>query len=553
MNDDFNFFSISKDIELFVPSITFHFSKSLSDINYKEIMNEIIPKDMIIINIERGSTLLTIAFISSGKVENTVEKYKELFEPLIKYFHRATGNSIAGNFEKEPIFTFPNEESVKSFFERESINLLQLNDILDQIDFKDIQDEVKRKLRRKIENTNWEFIFANQEMYNEAEESVRNSIENNEVELIITGITIIANKDHNSIKYIENGIPDKVELFLYHGSEVQNHSSIIKNGFLLPDDIPLDEDEINYRREFGDGCTDPGYFGKGFYATDNIFYASMYSKPEHKQYLKYNETGSIICCKTIFSRKYCVNLNDHVRKKSDFYEARHIFFGNEMHPDIVENYGAHLIYVESSTKFHPIGINRCMTQKDDRQPKKDSYVTAFEYVFPRKVQIAPVFSISVYRPRFFVLWFNKVVEFDQYYHQIKHSCEFNIYCKNNLDDAVGFVDKKKRNKLKLIVSVDDVESCKEIIEKIRECHLSNFICLIFSKNLELLNLAISMENVLFTDQSKYLKKFIKIKLIKEKILNFSQKLSKCYNSNDNLIKFNINRNNLLQFYDGKWC
>ena len=154
-----------------------------------------------------------------------------------------------------------------------------------------------------------------------------------------------------------------------------------------------------------------------------------------------------------------------------------------MNQVIIDNYGAHLIYVESSTKFHPTNINRLNYQSNNNNnpPNKKNFVTAFEYVFPRKEQIVPVFSVSVYRPDFFVLWFNNVDEFNDYYHQIKHNCEFNIYQKNNLDEAVEFVKMKKRNKLKLIVTVDDVEFCKKIIDQIRKRHKKNFYVLFFQQ------------------------------------------------------------------------
>ena len=550
-NKDFNFLSISKDIELFIPSVRFHFTKPLSDINYKEIINEIIHKDMIIINIERGSSFLTIAFISSGKAQETVEKNKEIFEPLVKYFHSATGNSVAGNIGDDPVFIFPTRKSIISFFKRESINLLQLNDILDKLDFSKIKNEVKANLRKKIKETNWEFIFNNQKLYDEAEESIRNSVENNEVELIITGITIIASAKYNA--WAELQISNRVELFLYHGSELQNHSSIIKKGFCLQDEIfDSDEERMAYIKEFGEINTDPGYFGIGFYATDNIFYASMYSKPNHKQYLNFNDTGSVICCKTIYNREFCVNLNDHARKKSEFYEKKHIFTGQEMNISIIENYGAHLIYVESSSSFHPSDINPTYGKNSQPKASRNSYVTAFEYVFPRREQMVPVFSVSVMRPRFYVLWFKNIDVFDVYLNQLKRNCEFNIYCKNDLNEAIQFVERKKRNILKLIVSVDNVDLCKEVIDKIRECYQNNFVCLIFSNNLKLLNLAESMENVLFTDNEVYFKKFVKIKLMKKKIINFSRKLKKYYNANGNQKKFNINEDVLLKFHKNNW-
>ncbi len=157
-DDYINILLINKYFKLFIPYVTFRFENSPSQINFDELINNI-PEEMIIINIEKGSTFLTIALIASDASLKTEKEYYDIIEPLKQFFNSVIGKSIVGNWTKEPNIDFPNDESIKEFFARESINLLQLKDILNQIDFNHIKNEVELRLKKKAKNKNWKYIL----------------------------------------------------------------------------------------------------------------------------------------------------------------------------------------------------------------------------------------------------------------------------------------------------------------------------------------------------------------------------------------------------------
>lgn len=528
---------LNKLFKYFVPSVTFHFTNSPGQIDYNELL-KVIPEDMIIINIERGSTFLTIAFIAAGKALQTERDYYEIISPLRLFFNSAIGHSIIGNMDKMS-FSVPDEESIKMLFCRDSINLLHLEDILKDVNFDIIEKEVKKRLKKKQQKEKWDLIFNNQKLYDEAEEAVRKEIEENEIDLIVTGITIIANNQYESFKKLETKILNKEELYLFHGTKIEYQIDIAKEGFLSPDELEKKGKIIK--------TTDTGEFGKGFYATNNIFYALMYSSENKNQYLEINEKNSVICCKTIYNKDFMAYLNN--LKNSKFYNQGTFFFGQDMHEDIKENNGIHQIFVESKTSFHPCGINNRKSKQSNNN--KPSFVTAFEYVFPNSNQLIPVFSLTIMRPEYYVLWLNEKGENDNessnYLFDLRHEAEVNVYYKQTIDEAFKLVNRKTRCKLKFIITVENIDLCRNYINRIRGCHQNNFICLIFSSERRLIELSLEMENVIFTDEFVKLDRFIKMPLENDLIINFCEGLENKYK-----IKFNINEDQLIAFHSDDW-
>ena len=65
-----NSFRMNKDYQYFVPTVTFHFQNEPEKIDFLEIVSEL-PKEMVIISVEEGSTLLTLALIIPDKENST--------------------------------------------------------------------------------------------------------------------------------------------------------------------------------------------------------------------------------------------------------------------------------------------------------------------------------------------------------------------------------------------------------------------------------------------------------------------------------------------------
>lgn len=516
-------FQLNENYKYFVPTVTFHFEYPPNKINFNELI-KILPKEMLIVNIEKGSTFLTIAFILTEEFEDE-KKYQEIVQSIQSELTSLNGKSIVGNLLAEPVIHCPTDEDIKKFYSKKSVNILQSIFILDQIDFGEIKQKVREKLRSKL-NRNYKFIYDRFDLFIAAENKVREDIINNELELVITGITIISNAYYKLTERIKNrilkGKNELSELFLYHGTILKNQYGIINKHFLMPDN----ESNINQR--------DEGYFGIGIYATDNIYYASMYN--EDFQHLPKYQKGSILCCCAIYDPEYKIEIN---RSNDDLYKSR------PFDVNVAQAYGTYCSFVGSIANYHPI----------EEIESFDSLVNAHEYLFGNEFQITPICSLTVIRPDYYILWIDEHKSYSKYSNLIIQNSIENVYYYNadedgNYNDISDFVSLKERNKMKLVLSFENYEWGKKVLCEIRKIYYrSNFICIVFSENINHIKFAKEQENVLFTDDIQYLLEFVNIKMEQidtKRYIEYATKLQKKHNVN-----FNINKNKLLEFKNHK--
>lgn len=504
-----NSYLLSKNYKYFVPTVTFHFSFSPNQIKFKEFI-ELLPKEMIIVNIEKGSTFITIAFIISDEFGETKQIYSRIIKPLKESLNSSLGKSIVGNImDVEPIFDFPDNQKIVEFVNHRSINLLQNAEVLNEIDPEGIKNEIREILLRR-KNKNFEFIFKNFELFEEIENKVRKDIEISDIESIIIGETIIANKYYEEYLKIKEKIntigEEETQCFLYHGTKLSNQPKIIRNHFLMPG-----QDMIGPQ-------IDNGYFGKGIYATDNIFYASMYSNGY--KILKFNEKVSVIGCLGIFSESHSSEILDATQD------------GLTLPDDKIKFYGIHHALIGSKNNYYPIVEN----------DKDKSFIVANELVFPNKYQIIPFCSFTVMRTPFYILWADESSHYSSYCDHLKIKLLENIYYVNSKEKAVEIATIKKRNVIKLIISFIHESWAKEVIENVRNVYRSTTVCLIFDDKLNHIDLAASMENVLCTNEVNYLNDFADINMDINSILRFSNDLKNRYERS-----FDIDRSSILNF------
>ena len=195
-----NSFQFSKYYKYFVPTVTFHFNVLPSN---KQIIKFIksLPKSMMIVNIERGSILITIAFLGTNELHLTEEKYREIIEPLMPSLNTAMGESIIG----QPTIQIPDNEKILDLLTQNSINLLQNAEVLNQININELKNEIYHILLNQT-NKNWEFIYEHFDLFEIIEKKTLESIQKNGIELIIIGETIIADEYFDEYELIRNQI-----------------------------------------------------------------------------------------------------------------------------------------------------------------------------------------------------------------------------------------------------------------------------------------------------------------------------------------------------------
>ncbi|KAK8836431.1 hypothetical protein M9Y10_037686 [Tritrichomonas musculus] len=479
-----NSYHLNKNYQYFFPTVTIHFNESPEELDFKRIIEKL-PSQMFIIWIERGSTFLTIAFIGSGLYEEIEDEFKESVEKL----KTAMGEFIVGNFENVKI-KIPNEKDFKEFFKEHSHNIMQNIDILKEIGFETIRDKVNKRFKNQNLDEKYDYFFKDENiaLYRSAEEEVLKEIKDNSIEFIITGETIIANryfKEYNDIKQqFQDANEGCVECFLYHGSNLKNHPSIVSENFKTP---------------YEEGYTpsnDPGYFGKGIYATDNMFYASMYSNGG-KNYLECGDKASVFCCRAIYNSKLCIT--DPFIKGSDYYLDKDL----EIPQVLFDNYGIYKVLVGDKENFHKIEENE----------REQSMVVANEFVFSDKYQIIPISSFTIMRTNYFILWIDteseqqKILDHNNELKILKRSVKENIYYEKSIENGMNLMKKKKYNKVKLILSICDESSCSNIINEANTIFNSNCDFLNYQNQLK------QMRSVRYTDKFEYLMKFVENDLI----------------------------------------
>ena len=503
---------LNTEIEDFVPTVTFRFDKMPTEIDFSEL-EKFIGEEIVILGVQKGSTILKIAFLSiktfgqqiHGKIKELVEKFKGKLKTSI-------GKSVVGNLIEEPYIKLPDDNIINEKYNKKSQNLLQNTHELDSIELKTIKEEVLGNLHKEKVKKNWSFIFEHSNIYERLETQIRDDIKNSPFELIIIGQTIIANKNIKNYSSIEEKIPkyNQRQPFLYHGTNQSNHQKIINKHFLMPG-----QDKIEKK-------TDSGYYGKGIYATNDIFYASKYANSYAD--LDFNSKAYVICCMTIYNSNFCNDIKD----KS--------YLGKKIDKRIEANYGIHHALVGNSTSFWPI----------EESQKDSNYIAAEEFVFPNKGQIIPLYSFTVMRTDHFILFKNENIENKEnkmYFNDLSKKMQVNVYKAKSVDEALKIIVKKKRNMFKLITNGGGPQKTGEtLIKEARKIIGSNFICFVFARDTRHYEWVKKMENVLFSTSEDDLKKFCELELKEDKIVEFTLYLE--YKSE---FVFDLNRSQMLNF------
>lgn len=506
-------FQINKPYEDFIPTVNLQFDIAPQNIDYKKLQ-ELLGEDVVILNVERGCTFLKIAILS---IKDFGVKVKESLSSAVtdlkEKFLTPMGKSVIGNLVDEPEITIPDDDKINEEFKKPSLNLLQNTEDLSDVELDDIKKEVLNSLKNEKVEKNWAFLFSHEELFKEAEQQVREDIRNNQFEMILVGHTVIANKYLDEYQKIKSRIPsyDVVERFLYHGSKLNNHQKIVKKHFYMPGQDNADDIKT----------TDDGYFGKGIYATENLFYASKYANGYHD--LDINEKTYVICCRSIYNKS-------KVRNIVDMSE-----FGKQISDDIKDNYGIHHVLVGSSNNYHPI----------KESERENNIVSAEEFVFPNKYQFIPLCSFTIMRKDHYILWKDENIENgenSEYLKQLSKRMEVNVYSTKHLEEAVQIVGKKKYAALKLITNGGTDLSGKKLIEQARSIIGSNFICLVFARSQSHLDWVCEMENVLFTASAEMFRKFASLQMKQKEVLSFVEELQEEYDH-----RFKINEEELLNF------
>ena len=292
----------------------------------------------------------------------------------------------------------------------------------------EIQEKNQIKIIKELEGFNRNF-----------DEEIENALKKSIFEFKITHILLI---DKETINYIreKNNCPNKVEKIVFHGTKIDSAIAILSD-------------------QFRDSKAHA--IGIGVYFTDSLDYAWNYSKD--------HPLGSI------------PKVNDYFS-----FVASEIYY-NE---NLLETVYDYRTFNDPAIKF---GVRCCygkfkgpkLTQ-DEIELYKNKRAIAKEFLITDKCQILPLYSITVKRLEYLVIWrdynfdirnpnnyaiqtFNEMKEFHRKIKKIiSREFDSKIYYIKTTEEALELIDRKQYNKIIIITNgannaIDFIRNARKII------------------------------------------------------------------------------------------
>ena len=426
-------------------------------------------------------------------------KILEEIPPAIKNIILKLQNNIS--------FKDDNKEDIKLILEEKNgnniliysqyVNMLikskQIDDLIKYLN-KDNQNEINRY---------WGCL-SNYEEYNSFfEEEFQKDLKNTYFDYSVISFSILEkNEEEEDYKKNRNSCPNVKKRILYHGSQIDPISSILT-------------EEFKYTRK--------AFYGMGIYFTDIIDYIPFYCggtelknrRNNFGKNIPVNSTFSLIASEVFYDINKFKQINNLILGVLELNYWPTYEDLKENYPDkMIKPNGIHFIRVDNDG--NPLSENNFLLAK------KEGKFVANEYVITEKYQIFPIYSLTLKRNEYFVLWrdpnFFNENKFSNYLIDRKSFifklANMNIYFENSIEDALKFLLKRKYNKVILISNIGKDLSGKKFVEIARKIFGFNLMVLFFSVNEEHLKWIQKFPNCLYTNASS---------IYEEYILNFNEK------------------------------
>ena len=267
-------------------------------------------------------------------------------------------------------------------------------------------------------------------------------------------------------------------------------------------------------------------YGKGFYFTDLIDYIPIYLDLD-KNDLNF---GKIIPVNSTFSFIASeINYDENKYKEIEDINISIKELNNIEYQDkIVEPNGLRLIKIENNKNTFLFN-----NSKDNKNLQKKK-ILGNEYVISSKNQILPIYTLTLKRNEYCILWrdpnFAKKNPYTKYLNQLKQLCmekaNMNIYYESSTEKALKFLVKRKYDKVILISSIGKDLSGKRFIEIARKIFGFDVIVLFFSNNTSHFGWLKNFNNCLYTNNYTICEEYITnynesgLKELKKKVEQF---------------------------------
>ena len=275
----------------------------------------------------------------------------------------------------------------------------------------------------------------------------------------------------------------------------------------------INNDELQYSKKT---C-----YGRGFYFTDNIDYLPSFIDNQNNDFIY----GKIIPAKSYFS----------FIAAEIFYDEKKIT-KEDIEMDISnQNINTNQNY--NNIKVEPNGLHYVQIRNNKLYKiNKNNKFLAKELVISEKYQIFPLYTLTLKRNEYFVLWrdpnFENESEYKDFLEGIKSLCfgkaNVNFYYESSTEEALKFLVRRKYDKPIIITSVGKDLSGKRFIEIARKIFGFNLIVLFFSNNKQHFDWIQKFPNCLYTNKASIYEDYI-TKFNKKDLKNLRTKVEKEYN------------------------
>ena len=256
--------------------------------------------------------------------------------------------------------------------------------------------------------------------------------------------------------------------------------------------------------------------GNGFYfldSLDNI--PSFYDKENNvfisEKIIPVNSTFSFIASEIFYDKNKINTLEDINSSNKDLND---LLIKNQK----VENNGLNIINIYKSKNID----------------KKNFLYN--EYVISEEYQILPLYTITLRRNEYCVLWrdpnFEGKNDFSEFLRNMKQLCikktNMNFYYETSTEEALKFILRRKYDKVILITSIGKDLSGKRFIEVARKIYGIDIIVLFFSNNMKHLEWIQNFNNCLYTNKADIYEQYI-TNFNESSLKNLKKKVEEDYN------------------------
>ena len=463
-------------------------NKNLYNINYVNKDNIFVCQNSINKNDNNNNYLnekqeqLSSSFnvrVAQSNNNNIREPFKNLncllkFLLLKKISNKNENISNLGKFEdvEEILKLFKNEKDIQgNNISNEDKNILDYLKYLDnmELDLESLIDKIfeeKQELKNEIINY-WKYLSKYEEYNNDFEHKLFEDLKNCNLDYSIVNLNILERDNPEEYDQKKKECKNMKKMILYHISQINSDSNKLNM-------------ELKYSNK--------SLYHNGYYFSDSIEYIIICQNNENIPEI--GKSFSLMACEIFYDEE----------KLQEFDTNLSLSNSSQNNISIVQE----KVDPDGLIKFKNCYLN-------------DNNIKQIEYVLSEKYQIFPLYTFTLRRNEYFVLYrdpnFIGKHRFSNYlkriiFESLKYSKNKNFYFESSTEEALKLLLKKKKEKAILITSIRFDKSGKRFVEIARKIFNFELIVLFFSNNRNHFNWIKDFPNCLYTNKYKIYEDYI---------------------------------------------